>query len=390
MENISKNAVKTVCAVDMCCGCMACSEICSKGAIDIIDSLKSFNAVKNDKCVDCGLCEKICPQNNPVETKEPIEWYQGWAKDDIIRKNSSSGGYASSIAKSFIEAGGIVCSCEFYNGTFGFSFARNNEELRGFAGSKYVKSNPKEVYRKAKKKLQNGERLLYIALPCQIAGLKSFVGQKLQDNLYTIDLICHGTPSELLLNKFLMQYDIKLQEVDSISFRHKTSFALNGDFKQLTLKGSGDCYTLAFLHGLCYTNNCYECQYAKKKRVSDLTLGDSWLSELSSNEVQNGISLVLCQTVKGKELLTSGNLKTCPIDLNDAILHNGQLSHASIRPNNWYNFFCDLNCNKSFNRLVFKYLTKAYIRQVIKRICLRLGIVKLSGGIYQISIRQKK
>ena len=96
--------VKTVCQLNQCAGCMSCVDSCPKKAITIHTDLMKYNAVINmDLCVDCNLCHTICPQNNPPKPAAPKYWYQGWANDDEIRKNSASGGFASAIAKKFIE-----------------------------------------------------------------------------------------------------------------------------------------------------------------------------------------------------------------------------------------------------------------------------------------------
>ena len=104
----------TVCEKDQCAGCMACLEVCSKNAINIKDSIKSYNAIIDEKlCINCNACRNVCQVNNNVDMSKPIIWKQGWASDVNIRKKSSSGGAAAAIARSFVENGGILCSCCF-------------------------------------------------------------------------------------------------------------------------------------------------------------------------------------------------------------------------------------------------------------------------------------
>lgn len=135
--------MKTVCDVNKCAGCMACVDICPKGAIKIEDSLVAYNAVMDEeKCIDCGACKKVCQKNNPCASTSSVEWYQGWAQDEELRIRCSSGGFAAAISKTFVEDGGMVCSCVFRDGGFTFEFAGKVEELSKFTGSKYVKSNP--------------------------------------------------------------------------------------------------------------------------------------------------------------------------------------------------------------------------------------------------------
>jgi coenzyme F420-reducing hydrogenase beta subunit len=139
--------------------------------------------------------------------------------------------------------------------------------------------------------------------------------------LYTVDLICHGTPSPLVLDKFFNEHGTSLSDIKTISFRHKAGFVYQGN-QSMVPEGNVDSYTIAFHHSYSYTNNCYECQYAKKERISDVTLGDAWGSSLPEFSSGKGISLALCQTEKGVELMRMADILTYDIDLDIAIGHN--------------------------------------------------------------------
>lgn len=368
--------MKTVCEKDQCAGCMACIDICSQNAISIVDSLKAYNAVIDTrKCLNCNLCHKVCQKNFPAKSEHPIQWYQGWAGNDTLREKGSSGGIASAVAKSFIENGGIVWSCTFKNGEFGFENAKHLEELEKFIGSKYVKSNPQGVYKQIKTSLKEGQKILFIGLPCQVSALKNYIGEKLSDNLYTIDLICHGTPSPQVLELFLKQYGYSLRNLKNIQFRIKAKFMVYIDSKGVITNGVSDKYSIAFLNSLTYTENCYQCMYAKTDRVSDLTLGDSWGSELQSKEQKSGISLALCQTSKGMEILQEAELHLETVDVERAIQHNHQLLFSSKKPNGRDKFFSKLG-KKGFNTLVFCQFPKQCLRQDIKQILIRAKIIK--------------
>lgn len=249
---------------------MVCVQKCSQNCISIVDSGDSLNAVINDDiCVHCNACRNVCPQNILVKKQKPITWYQGWAEEEI-RKRSSSGGAASAIMKAFIESGGFVASCLFDMGNFTFTLTNDIEVLKCFRGSKYVKSNPGNIYEKIADKLKN-HKVLFVGLPCQVAALKRYV--KCYENLYTIDLICHGTPSRKLLDSYLNEKGYSLNSCLDVTFRNQTMFGLsvNGD---KVCPYEKDDYTIAFLKSVCYTESCYSCQYASDERVSDVTLGD--------------------------------------------------------------------------------------------------------------------
>ena len=230
-----------VCEKNKCSGCMACVDICPKGAVKIFDELTAYNAViSKEKCIDCGSCYKVCQVNHIPHVIAPFLWYQGWAKDDDIRKNSSSGGFATAIAIAFVKKSGVVCSCVFNEGKFIFQFAENVEDVKKFAGSKYVKSNPSGIYKKIRTFLQKKKKVLFIGLPCQVAAVKNFVGEKLAEGLFTVDLICHGTPSPKLLDIFLKQYGKSLNQLRDILFRIKAKLQVHINYQGLVEKGVND------------------------------------------------------------------------------------------------------------------------------------------------------
>ena len=134
-----------------------------------------------------------------------------------------------------------------------------------------------------------------------------------------------------------------------------------------------DCYSIAFLKGLCYTENCYHCRYASLDRVGDLTIGDSWGSELSASEKENGISLILCQTTKGKNLLSNSNIVLRPVDLDKAISNNRQLIEPTKKPEKRKNFFQLLEAETEFDDIIRKVYPKAFYKQIVKKILIMLG-----------------
>lgn len=368
--------MKTVCKTNMCAGCMACIDVCPKDAIAIEDDLSAYNAViQENKCIGCNACHLVCQSNHPSKLILPIKWYQGWTEETELRSRCSSGGIASAISNAFIEDGGVVCSCTFKSGKFVFEFAEKKEELCKFTGSKYVKSNPAGIYKSIKDCLKSGQKVLFIGLPCQVSALKNYIGKKYEDILFTADLICHGTPSPKLLEIFLKQYGYTLAKLKNIQFRVKAKFMVYGNYKGIITNGVSDKYSIAFLNSLTYTENCYNCQYARKERTSDLTLGDSWGSELPIYEQKKGISLILCQNEKGDRLLQMSKVHLEAVDITKAIANNQQLSHPSVMPQGRLEFFKGLRKHK-FNSLVFRQLPKQCLRQDIKQFLIKTRIIQ--------------
>lgn len=365
--------MKTVCELNKCTGCLACVDMCSKSAIKIIDTLSEYNAaIDETRCVSCKKCFDICQVNNPLTLMPIKKSYQGWARDEKVRMNSSSGGVAMILAKTFVEKYGVVCSCTFKNGEFVFGVAETADELINFAGSKYVKSNPIGIYKKIRELIISGIKVLFIGLPCQVGALKRFLGTALEKDLYTVDLICHGTPSPQILVKYLEEKGLNVGEIQNIQFRKKTRFHLYVDNRSVVNENLTDSYLMAFLNALCYTENCYHCVYAQNKRISDMTLGDSWGSQLSEYEQNKGISLILCQTTKGVELVEQSDICLQNVNLNMAMDGNQQLKHPSKKPKKQKLFWTEMNNKNSFSRAMTRCYPKQHCKNAIKSMLARL------------------
>ena len=366
--------MKTVCKLDQCAGCMACLDVCPVNAIMVKDDVRSFNAVIDEtKCIHCNACEKTCAQLQAPKFRQPVCWYQGWAESSV-RSKSASGGFASAMMKKFIKDGGVVCTCVFSKAHFGFQFLEQSDQILLATGSKYVKSDPSGIYKELRKRLRSGQKILLIGLPCQTAGALRFVSEKESENLYTVDLICHGSPSLVILDTYLKEQGYSLDTIDSIDFRQNTLFGLFINHHKIKPKNVRDRYTIGFLNSLFYTENCYSCQYSRTERVTDLTIGDSWGSELSEAEQKKGISLVLCQTEKGRTLLDGSELTLKEVDLEKAIQANSQLYRPSKKTQAHDRFFSWFEKGKSIEKSVTGCYRKHCIKQDIKEIIAKMKL----------------
>jgi coenzyme F420-reducing hydrogenase beta subunit len=266
---------------------------------------------------------------------------------------------------SIINSGGVVVSCELKEGQFIYSSSSNISYIKRYVGSKYTKSNPLDAYRLVDDYLKKGKEVLFIGLPCHVAGIKKFIGAKKSENLYLVDLICHGTPSQKLLKMFLDDNGVDIENIKELYFRKKDSFSVSLKEGEIVPVSVIDRYTMGFLSGLFYTDNCYDCKYASVDRVSDLTLGDSWGTDLK-DEASKGISLVLCNSFKGKKLLEKSELVLFDVDCKMAVKHNGQLDHPSEIRSERNKFFKLLYKWNSFSKAVFYVYPKYCIKQKIK------------------------
>ena len=150
----------TVCDFNNCCACKACMAVCKKKAVTTTDGISHFSSrINSELCIDCGLCKEICiAHSKSDDASEPILWKQGWALDDNVRASSASGGAAAAVSKAFIEHGGAVCGCCYSDGVFKFKIAHTENELGQLAGSKYVKSDPDDIYSEIKNELAQAKR----------------------------------------------------------------------------------------------------------------------------------------------------------------------------------------------------------------------------------------
>ena len=222
--------LRTVCEKNKCTSCMACINRCTKGAIHIEDSLDANNAIIDEnKCINCNMCFNICQVNYPLELNEPKYWLQGWCTQDTVRGTSSSGGAAAALMYATIELGGAICACAYGDGNFGFRVTENRAEIGAFVGSKYVKSNPIFAYDLCLNLLKSEKRVLFIGLPCQVAGIKKYIGNRYDDQIVYVELICHGSPSPKVLESFLKSKGSSLTRIQDIQFRRKEYFHLFTD-----------------------------------------------------------------------------------------------------------------------------------------------------------------
>lgn len=323
-----------ICPAEKCTGCFACVNICPKNCIQMKEDHFGYvyPEVDQDLCIHCNLCDKVCPSNHPIQANQPMNAYASWVLDEEQRKLSTSGGLATLVSKFLIENRGIVFGAAYQDKEIQHIRIDDVKDLDKIRGSKYVHSYLKFAYREIKNYLKQDKKVLFIGTPCQVAGLKSFLGKE-ESNLYTIDIVCHGVPSQKLLKEELKDFE----PYDKVLFRDQNGFNLTVFNKGVIIKSIPSyksLYYQAFLDSLTYRENCYTCPYANSQRLGDLTLGDFWgLGDLKSEkkDEDKGISLVLVNTEKGTTLLHSVDSKLFLEErsINEAIAGNSQLRHSS-------------------------------------------------------------
>lgn len=296
-----------------CTGCRMCEQVCPKGAIEIKENEEGFMepVINKEKCINCGICLKRCPQANKIEKNEPIKCYAAKNKNIDDLKKGSSGSIFKILAEHVIKDAGTVYGAAF-NENMDLNTIRveNINEIEKLMGSKYVQCNTNNTFTLVKKDLEDGKKVLYAGTPCQIAGLKSYLNKE-YDNLLTVDLICHGVPSPKLFRKYIKNLEKKNRsKVKQYYFKNKekNGWGSNGKVifnngKEKYISSTLDQYYKAFLESKISREACYNCKYANTSRIGDITLGDYWGIQRQHPEFYTdlGVSAVLINTKKGLE-----------------------------------------------------------------------------------------
>lgn len=301
-----------------CTGCTACMSICGKHCISMSEDEEGFlyPVVDKDNCVDCGLCEKICPVLNPFEEKknEP-RCLAGRSKQEDIVEKSSSGGLFSVIAQSVLNEGGVVVGAAFrQDWSVHHIIIDSPDKLGLLQGSKYVQSNLEDVFVQVKKKIKEGRKVFFVGTPCQVAGINHFIGKN--ENLLTADLICHSSPSPKVWKEYLETITKKYGGINSISrltFRDKSlgwrKYSLLVTIKKNNSEvvlthgdTNSNLYMRGFSQGLYNRPSCSQCPARNFKSGSDITLGDCWAVEKyypQYKDDEKGLSVFLLNSEKG-------------------------------------------------------------------------------------------
>lgn len=294
-----------------CCGCSACQAACPKNCIALEADEEGFlyPSVNMDNCIKCRTCLHVCPMIHPAEEK-PVPQH-GWLvqnKDEAIRMDSSSGGAFSAIASSILEKGGVVFGAA-YDDSFQIvhRYAETLEEIAGFRNSKYIQTNPGNCFREVKNFLDADRWVCFSGTPCQAEGLVRYLGHP-YSKLLIVDVVCHGTASPLIWEKYLEYQGIQKQQIDNIRFRDKyygykySTMSLLKKGKILYHAGAQkDPMLRAFFSDICDRPSCYQCPFKKRYRVSDLTLWDCFSVYDFDRDMDDdkGTTRVLCHTEKG-------------------------------------------------------------------------------------------
>ena len=339
-----------------CCGCSACMNVCPKQAIHMEENEYGFvyPVIESKLCIECGACKKVCSYQKENQGTASEKAYISVNKNKSQLMKSASGGVFSAIATKILDEGGVV---------FGASYVKEDGKLKvkhisvtdkgnlpKLQGSKYVQSDIGFAYKEVKEYLTQNKKVLFSGTPCQIDGLKGFL-KKDYENLFLVDVICHGVPNQGMFNDYVDLLKNKINmDIRDFSFRNKEKgwdnfhIAISNGNKTKNIFWKTSSYYKLFVDGSIYRENCYDCKYANPKRISDLTIGDYWgiikqHPELFKEDKwfensYNGISCVLVNSGKGQEMVDelTDYMEILPTTVEKVAMGNGQLRHPTPRP----------------------------------------------------------
>lgn len=336
-----------------CCGCTACASICPVQAIEMIPDENGFvyPHVNHTQCVHCGLCSKVCSYQNQLPDCSEKKVFAAVAYDTDISE-SASGGLFASFARTILAEGGIVygSAMQYDNNQLYVRHIKVTEEsdLYLLKGSKYVQSNMQNIFPDVQSELKKGTLVLFSGTPCQVSGLKGFL-RKDYPNLFTIDIICHGVPSEQLFQQYLsFEEDRYHSKIVDFRFRDKTQgWKLHGTMtfengEKIYFEPEQSSYYQLFLNSCTYRENCYTCPYASDHRPGDITVGDYWCIDLVHPELllsndgpldhEKGVSCMIINNSDGELLLSKygSGIKYWNSSYKNASKYNRQLTAPSV------------------------------------------------------------
>lgn len=356
-RNFDEGFVKIV-NKTQCCGCEACVNACPMNCIDMIEDEEGFRYphVDSTKCVKCGACKHACPYSHSLErNSSALSAYACYNTELNERLSSASGGIFLPLAKEIVSRGGVVYGAAF-NPQQGAVCKRACAivECSQFQGSKYIQSHNNECYSLVKSDLRAGLTVLYTGTPCQINGLNSYLHDTNTTNLYCVDIVCHGVPSNLIYIGYLDYLQKKFKKpVKYINFRDKStgwaSYSVKITFDDgdvTTIKASEDYFIKAFLSNALLRPSCLHCPANDNRNKADISIGDYWGCERNFADMNDhkGLSAVIVRTEKGSLLFDSikPNLICRDASIEDIVMGNPNLVRSSAQTYNRRVFISDL------------------------------------------------
>lgn len=367
-----------------CSGCSACSQICLTNAISMVEDDRGFlyPAIAEDKCVDCGLCKKVCNFTSFAgkELEQEYDCYAVRHKNEEEVKTSRSGATFMALADFVLDQNGVVFGAEFANPkTVIHKSEITKDGVNKFKGSKYVQSDMGDCFTECAGHLKNDKMVLFSGTPCQVHGLLSFLNNKhiSMDKLITVDIVCHGVPSQKLWREYVAETERRHRvDIVSANFRNKELFGWRDHKESFVFSDATTTtttWTTSFYNHVMFRESCYECPYTTPHRNSDMTLADYWGIEKNAAEFDDdkGVNLLLIHTKKGQEIFDKINEKLFfrKTELSTSMQPN--LQHPSEKGSGYERFWSDygrLSTRRFFAKYFFVNSIVLFGRRIVNKI----------------------
>ena len=327
-----------------CCGCTACLNICPVNCVEMQLDSEGFRypIVDKNKCINCHKCEMVCPViNQPAEGIKPTAFLARTKDMDLLQK-CTSGGVFTEIARRTVKNGGVAYGV-VYDDDFTVCHRRVTDDvgIDRLPGSKYVQSDVGTVFAQVKEDVKAGQQVVFCGTPCQVAGLKNFLG-KSYDGLLLVDLVCHGVPSPKLWKEYIRYIEEKNGKLQNANFRSKRlGYHVSVMEEQFENGKTQIGSARTNLMSKCFFENaadrpiCYVCPFKTVSRCSDLTIFDGWHASdyiPSLQDDDKGYTIILAQSEKGKNYIeNSGYFKLFEIETDRAIELDGRMATNSVK-----------------------------------------------------------
>lgn len=363
-------------SVQECAICGACINACPVDAISLGKVHLDFRypQINEDICIHCSQCEKACPilgNKGKPDEGYPVA-FAAKSENAPMRMRSSSGGVFYELADQMLRDGGYVCGAVFddeFHVEHILSDAK--EDILRMMGSKYAQSDVGYCYRKVKDMLEKGCKVLFSGCPCQVAGLRTFLGKE-YPNLVLVELICHGIPSDHMLQTYIGMQERKYgARLTRMEFRnkkkgwHNSSVRMEfGHHRTYSKPIAADAYMNGFLGSVTLKPTCYQCHFRNFTAGSDIILGDFWGAEVELPEDDNkGISAILVNSGKGMDIIDRCNLALTPANVETVIRYNKNLLCSAAPSPKRSSFYASADTN-GLEEAIRRYLEESTIQKL--------------------------